>query len=223
MKKWFLSSVIFCLFSLTSCIEIIDDLSININGSGSFKYTVNLSSSKVKINSILALDSLNGNPIPTKEEIKEKIQEFKTRLALQEGIHNVTMEEDFTNYLFKLNCDFDNIAQLQDGIKKAISEVVNHQKNELDTYQWITLSNNSLSRSIPSTLMDQAKKLKGEELELLKQGSYTAITRFEKEVDRFENEASVLSKNKKAVMLRANTHALLKNVDLIKNKIYLIN
>jgi len=223
MKKWFVISVVFCLFSLTSCIEIIDDLSLNANGSGTFKYTINLSSSKVKINSILALDSLNGNPIPSKDEIKDKMQEFKTRLALQEGISNVTMEEDYTNYLFKLNCDFENISHLQDGIKKAISEVIKHQKGELDSYQWISLANNSLSRSIPYTLMDQAKKLKGEELELLKQGSYTSITRFEGDVERFENEASVLSKNKKAVMLRANTHALLKNVDLIKNKIYFEN
>jgi hypothetical protein len=55
--KFFLSALI--LFSFTSCIEIIDDVTVKNDGSGSMKYTINLSASKVKINTILALDSLD--------------------------------------------------------------------------------------------------------------------------------------------------------------------
>lgn len=223
MKKWLVLSLGFCAFMLTSCIEIIDDISINTDGSGIFKYSVNLSSSKVKINSILALDSLDGRPVPSKDEIKSKLMEFKTKLSQQEGIENVVVEEDFTNYIFKISCDFDNINHLQDGVKKTLNDIVKHQKNELDEHQWITWSNNSLSRSVPQVAVEQAKKLKADDMELLKQGTYTSITRFEKEIERYENEAAVLAKNKKAVMLRINTHALIKNVELMKNKIYLVD
>ena len=59
------------LFSFNSCIEIIDDISIKNDGSGTLKYTVNLSSSKIKINSILALDSLEGKKVPSLSEIQE--------------------------------------------------------------------------------------------------------------------------------------------------------
>ena len=51
---------ILLLFLLSSCIEIIDDISMNNDGSGTFKYSINLSQSKVKVNSYLALDSING-------------------------------------------------------------------------------------------------------------------------------------------------------------------
>ena len=54
---------IITVFSISSCIEIIDDLTLNSDGTGSFKYTINLSASKIKINSILALDSLDGKKI----------------------------------------------------------------------------------------------------------------------------------------------------------------
>ncbi len=222
MKKWLILGFSFCTLILTSCIDIIDDLTLNADGSGSFKYSINLSSSKAKINSILALDSLDGKPVPSKDEIKEKVAEFKTRLAQKEGIKNVVIEEDYTNYFFKLHCDFENVGLLQDALKKTISEIVKHEKNTYDEHQWITLTGNSLSRSIPQTIVDQAKKLKREDSELLKQGSYTNITRFEKEIEKFDNESAQLSKNKKALMLRVNTHSLLNNVSLMSNKIYLV-
>lgn len=220
MKKWIVLSLTLCSFVLTGCIEIIDDLTLNADGSGSFKYSINLSSSKVKINSILALDSLDGKPVPSKDEIKQKMFDFKTKLSQKEGVENVSIEEDYTNYIFKLTCNFENVNLLQDAIKKTVAEITNHEKNEFDDHQWIVLSPHSLSRSVPKTIVDQAKKLKTEDIELLKQGSYTAITRFDKEIEKFDNESAQLSKNKKAVMLRTNTHSLIKNVDLMGNKIY---
>lgn len=222
MKKWLILGFSFCALTLTSCIDIIDDLTLNADGSGSFKYSINLSSSKAKINSILALDSLDGKPVPSKDEIRQKVADFKTRLAQKEGIKNVVIEEDYTNYFFKLHCDFENVGLLQDALKKTISEIVRHEKSIYDEHQWIILAGNSLSRSIPQTIVDQAKKLKREDSELLKQGSYTNITRFEKEIEKFDNESAQLSKNKKALMLRVNTHSLLNNVSLMSNKIYLV-
>lgn len=221
MKKWLILSFLSVGLALTSCIDIIDDIALNADGSGTLKYSVNLSSSKAKINSILALDSLDGKPVPSKDEIRQKINDFKTRLAQKEGIKNVVLEEDYTNYFFKLHCDFENVVALQNAIKQTISEIVKHDKNEYDEHQWIVLTGNSLSRSIPQSIVDQAKKLKREDSELLKQGTYTNITRFEKEIDRFDNETAQLSKNKKALMLRLNTYSLLNNAALMSNKIYL--
>lgn len=223
MKKWIFLAFSICLFTLSSCIEIIDDISLNNDGTGTFRYTINLSSSKVKVNSILALDSLDGKPIPSKDEIKAKLTEFQAKLSSQEGIKNVQLEEDLTNYIFKLSCEFQNIELLQSGIKKTLAEIIQHQKNDMDTYQWITWNGNALSRSIPQMAVEQAKILKTEDMELLKQGTYTNITRFENEVEKFENETAVLAKNKKAVMLRVSTYSLIKNVDLMKNKITIVN
>src|SRR5690606_19084744 len=149
--------------------------------------------------------------------------EFQAKLSSQEGIKNVQLEEDLTNYIFKLSCEFQNIELLQSGIKKTLAEIIQHQKNDMDTYQWITWNGNALSRSIPQMAVEQAKILKTEDMELLKQGTYTNITRFENEVEKFENETAVLAKNKKAVMLRVSTYSLIKNVDLMKNKITIVN
>ena len=90
-------------FLSTSCIEIIDDLLIHDDGSGILKYTLNLSSSKVKVNSYLALDSVQGQRVPKIPEIKEKVAAFKKHLSSQKGITNVIIEENYTDFIFKFS------------------------------------------------------------------------------------------------------------------------
>ena len=68
----------------------------------------------------------------------------------------------------------------------------------------------------------QTKKLKSEDIELLKQGNYTSITRFERLVDRFENDNAILSKNKMAVMIKTNPYLLSQSYNLLENTIYLV-
>ena len=50
MRKGLLLLFVSTLTLLTSCVEIIDDLTLNLDGSGKLRYNLNLSSSKVKIN-----------------------------------------------------------------------------------------------------------------------------------------------------------------------------
>jgi hypothetical protein len=82
------------LLFLSSCIEIIDDVQMNNEGSGSFKYTINLSASKVKITSILALDSLDGKKVPSRTEITDRISAISKKLASKSGISNVSIDPD---------------------------------------------------------------------------------------------------------------------------------
>jgi hypothetical protein len=74
IKILFVLSLLFCL---SSCIELIDDITIHANGTGTLKYSINLSSSKVKVHSMLALDSLNGIKMLNQSELQLKITQFK--------------------------------------------------------------------------------------------------------------------------------------------------
>lgn len=214
-------TVALILFGFTSCIEIIDDISINNDGSGTLKYTINLSSSKVKINSILALDSLEGQRVPSIDEIKEKIASFKKKLEAKPGISNVVIESNFTDFLFKLQCDFTNVTALQTAMREVIEEE-SKEKNipELD-HIWLSWDGQKMVRSIPEITVKKTKELKTEDVELLKQGTYTSITRFQRSVEKFDNPAAMLSKNRMAVMIKTNPYALTQNSNILENTIYL--
>ena len=209
------------LLSFNSCIEIIDDISIKNDGSGTLKYTINLSSSKIKINSILALDSLDGRKIPTIADIEEKILSFKKKLEGKPGMSNVTFDYNFTDYIFKLQCDFTNVTALQTALKEVIQEE-SKEKNIPELEQaWLNWDGSKMVRSIPEITVKKTKDFKQEDIELMKQGNYTSISRFERTVDKFSNPSATLSKNKMAVMIRTNPYALTQNSKILENTIYL--
>lgn len=213
-------AISFCLLTLTSCIELIDDLTLNSDGSGRFKYTINLSSSKPEVTSLLALDSIDGYKIPKVPELKLKITQFEKQMLLQPGISNVKIESDWENYIFKFSCDFDNLDNLQKAFKVSINDMELSYKLNYET-NWISWTGKSLTRDIPSIVTDQlinSRYIKEDELKL---GKYTSISRFDKEVIRFDNKSSQISKSKKAVMIQTDLNSLLLQPDKLDDKIYI--
>lgn len=209
------------LFSLGSCVEIIDDLSVKSDGSGTFKYTVNLSSSKVKINSLLALDSLDGKKVPSISEIREKIDHYKNRLEKKEGLSNIKVDANFTDFILKFQCDFNDIQDLQ----KAVREIVAEDNKDWDVKEsdqhWLTWDGSKLTRSIPPLPEKASNRIKKEDAESLKKGNYISITRFDRPIEKFENPLGQLSANKLAVMIKTNPYSLSQNTELLENTIYL--
>lgn len=222
MKTRFTFLLLGLIFTLSSCIEIIDDLTLNADGSGTFKYNVNLSSSKVKVNSILALDSLDGKKVPSLEEIKQRIDKIAQELRAQPGITQVVVDADYTDFILRLSFDFTSLNALQDGVKAVIRlESGDKPLNQMD-HEWVSFDENTLRRSIPQLKVTQSKQLDDADRELLKKGSYTAITRFGKEIESYSNEQAMLSKNLKAVLLRTDPYSLMQDPSLLDNTIKLV-
>ena len=213
---------VFCLLVFQSCIEIMDELTIHDDGSGTLKYAINLSSSRVKVNSILALDSLDGKKVPSIEEIKTKVSLFKKTLSLQNGVSNISISENYVDFIFKFECDFVSIDLLQEGLRKSFSLVLNDKPILVSDFYWLFWDSKVLERSVPSIATNKLNGITENDLSLLKTGTYTSITRFDRGVERFENPLSKLSKDKKALMLRTDTYSLKEKHSLLENTIYLI-
>ena len=219
MKKIFWC--ILFIFSFSSCIEIFDEISLKNDGSGTFSYKINLSSSKIKVNSILALDSLDGAKVPSINEIKDKINKYKELISKKEGISNVKTETNFNDFILKFQCDFTSVVALQKAIKEVFEEESKSKTiKELET-NWLVWENNKLTRSIPSITQDFTSRLKREDLEALKNGKYFSISRFEKPIEKFDNPQSIVSPNKLNILVKNSTYSLIKNLKLLENTIYL--
>jgi hypothetical protein len=208
---------IFLLFSLSSCIELLDDIKINSDGSGTFKYTINLSSSKLKTESILALDSLDGNRVVKKPQLISMIETFKTELSLQPGIRNVVVTYDFETFIFKLSCDFDNVLDLESAITKSLEKSMNLEFKNYESM--ISINASEINRVTPNIVTDQITKSNYLNMDLLKTGTYTTITRLDKPVVSNSNELAKVSKSGQSVMVRVSCYELLKNTQILNNKI----
>jgi hypothetical protein len=200
-----------------------DELTIHDDGSGTLKYAINLSSSRVKVNSILALDSLDGKKVPSIEDIKTKVSLFKKTLSLQNGISNISISENYVDFIFKFECDFTSIDLLQEGLRKTFSITLNDKSILASDFSWLFWDSKVLERSVPSIATNKLNGITENDLSLLKTGTYTSITRFDRGIERFENPLSKLSKDKKALMLRTDTYSLKEKHSLLENTIYLIS
>lgn len=96
--KWILFSLI---LTLTSCIELVDDLTINSDGSGQWTFTINASESKTKVEAIFSLDSLNGRRIKKPDELEAEL--------ISSGAQ---IKKDNTNHIYRITFKFDSIQQL---------------------------------------------------------------------------------------------------------------
>ena len=127
-----------------------------------------------------------------------------------------------TDFIFKFECNFTNIDLLQEGLCKTFLIISNDDKISESEFSWLSWDSKVLKRSIPSIATDKLQRITKNDLVLLKTGSYTSITRFDRGVERFENPLSKLSKDTKALMLRTDTYSLKEKHSLLENTIYLI-
>lgn len=201
MKNLFL--VLCSVFFLSSCFEIIEEIDLNSDGSGALTYTLNLSQSKTKINSIMLLDSLNGHKIPDKSLIRSKISEVLVKIKSAEGLSNVKSSQDFDNYIFTFSCNFKDAEALNKASEyiKESYNIKDPNLNSSDHFSYNT-SSKTFRRKGDYKGKAEPKEMQGEEFAGLDNAEFTAIYRFDQEVKSASNSNAKISPNNKAVMLK---------------------
>lgn len=221
MKRFVLVlSVVSLLLGLNSCVDIFDEIILHTDGSGTYKYTINLSASKVKINSVLALDSIDGQRVPKLPEIKEKIALYKQKLEDKDGISNVKVDANYDDFVFKFSCDFSNVTALQNAVREIVKEESKDKNDPIFNETWLSWNGEELVRSIPN-FKSPINRLKAEDQESLKNGKYISVTRFDKPVSKCDNPQAQINPSKTAVMVKSSTHAVTANPSILKNTITL--
>lgn len=219
LKK--IALLVISLLLFTSCFEIIEEITLHKNGSGTISITLNLSQSKSKIASIMLMDSINGFPIPSKSEITNFVTNTTKTIRNTSGVSNVKSKLDLANFILNFSCDFENVHALNQVIasfgdrKERIK--INNQKHF--TYN---TSIPYFSRSYHYNLSKEFSKIKTIDKNVLKESSYTTIYRFDQEIISTSNPLSKIAPNKKAVLIKVSGTDMLTGKQSIKNNIQLI-
>lgn len=220
------SLLLFSVLLCTSCFDILEEISLKADGSGSVLLTVNMSKSRTKLASIMLLDSVNGYKVPSEDDINESLKDVISHLEKTEGITNIKQTKDFDNYIFSVSCDFKNIASLNGITKDLIRKQNTTGKTNFNTTNFSYDSNSNVFER--HFRYDQSIKksfyyLKKEDRKVFNDASFVSIYRFENTVKTVSNSSSKISPNKKAVMLKLNAMSLILGEKSIQNKIQLNN
>jgi hypothetical protein len=198
--------------SFTGCIEIIEDLTINTDRSGAYKLTINLSASKMRVKSLMSMDSLRGKKIPGESDIKNAVRELVSFLNTQKGLSDAKSDINFDDLICKFSVQFQTLEDLQRGIHAFSSEKLDEP---IDFFAVFELSSSRFKRNGIRELIDEdwVQKIDKEDLEQLKESSLVLITRFDKPLEETEQLSVAISKNKLAGMFKTNL------LDIIQHKV----
>lgn len=218
MKRY----LFFILFSLScvlfsSCFQLIEEIAMNTDGSGSFTLTANLSQSRSKLASVMLLDSINGYKVPSKREIQKKIEEASTTLRGVKGISNVSHSVDFDKYILTIRFSFQHVANLND-ITALIFDKLAIKAANSSSYSYHTGSKTFMRHYTPNLqAKSEYQKLKQADKAIFENATYTNIYRFDHPVIKQSNNRAKVAASKKAVMLQCGV------LDLIEGKINISN
>ncbi|WP_298504380.1 hypothetical protein [uncultured Maribacter sp.] len=217
-------SLFLCISLCTSCFEILEEIKLNKDGSGTIMVTLNMSKSKTKLASLMLLDSINGYKIPSEDEIDESFKDVLYHLEKTPGISNIKKTKDFENYVFTISCDFKNVDNVNGIFKDLIKK---QNKNNYTNFTTTNLSYNTSTNVFRRhfTYDDAIKKsfnnLKTEDRKVFDDASYTCIYRFENKVKNVSNTNAKVAPNKGAVFLKIDALSLILGEKNVENKIEL--
>lgn len=212
--------LIFCLFTLSGCFEIVEQLFLKADGSGDFQLVLNLSKSKTRLNSIMKMKTINGHDVPSREDIKYRLSEIEKTVTKTPGISNVKTVADFDNFIISLSCNFKNVARLNDGVKNIYVKENAGAKAPEKIYEY---NAGVFERLNKYSFKDDYKKLSNADREIFATANYTAVFKFESSVSAASNKETKIAPSKKAVMLKLNALDVINEKRSIENKINLTN
>lgn len=202
---------------LSSCFEVIEEISMKNDGTGDVVLTINLSQSKTKVSSVMLLDSVQGYKVPSKQKIQQELNEAVAYLRKSEGISNVKSTNDFNNYIATVSFSFKDVSNINNITKNILTQQKIKATNTSSyTYNKATRTFSRKYQAIGTAKME-FNKLKAKDKAVFNGATYTSIYRFESPVTSSTNPASNVSKSKKAVMLKSSI------MDLINGKINVSN
>ncbi len=222
LRKLVTFLLLLCLPVLfSSCFEIIEEINLNTDGSGTMVITVNLSQSKTKVASILLMDSINGYKVPQKADIQREINAAVANLKTMPGISNVKSSTDFNNYIASISFSFKDVSNVN-NISKKILEAQKLKSTNISTYSY-NKATGTFAREYKyyAAAKTEYNKLKKEDKEIFKTATYTGIYRFQAPIARHNNQLAKVSKSQKAIMHKCSMMELINGSVSLSNQIQL--
>jgi len=201
-------------FLFISCLDIVEEFDLNEKKGGKVTYTFNLSQSKIKINTLLKLDSIKGFRIPKLNEVEQKLSEAVKELKTKKGISNASYSVNHTDYIYTLSISFSSIANLDNAIQEMSYWKFSSWK---PTKKFYELNNNVFEKNIELIDLTAQQEIEiKKNKETLQQGNYTFVLRSKNLLATKSPSDLNISGNKKAVMLRKSSYDVINNGELTK-------
>ena len=216
--------LLFVGFILPGCFEVVEEISMNADGSGEITITINASQSRAKLKSVMLMDSINGRKVPSREEISREILTAKNKLNSLDGISQVQTTINHDQFTYSITARFANVTALNKAINYLAETSIKDRNLPVNYKQFDNYSYQSGTFKRLEPAGDRAaqyNKASKADKEVIEDANYTCVYKFPWEIKSVSNPKALISKSKKNVMLRMNMKELASGKGHIRNTIQL--
>ncbi|MEO9533684.1 MAG: hypothetical protein ABJG68_01695 [Crocinitomicaceae bacterium] len=220
MMKSIRTILLFCItLVLTSCFEIIEDVQVNQDGSGSLKYIVNFSQSSSKIKSLMLAGEVDGKKIPTEDELLKDFEKICNTTKKAKGISEVAYSSDFDNYIFTYSAKFTSLK----NVNAAIDSVKSDRGEEQLGFEYFNFdaSTKTFKRQGDDMIEKLRAKMTSSQQLIFTGATYTCLYRFYTEISNVKPVGASLSASKKNCFKKLYMSSFVWNGKLIDQEIHL--
>lgn len=188
------------LFVFAGCFELIEEMTLNNNGSGTYQITYDMSGSKDMINMMRSFTE------GTEDDITASFGGFDDGLEDIEnnpGISNAEIIADSVNYVFTLKFDFDSITSLNNVLAEILTD---DQGGGIAAFSY---DGNELVRNHATDLKsmlindeDDDPQFEAMMIQQYKDVSFTTIYHFNKRVRSMSNDIAEIKNNGRSVEMK---------------------
>ncbi len=104
-------------FFFVSCLDVVEEIELNEAKGGKAIYTINMSQSKIKLRTLMKLDSIEGHKIPKHYEIEHYITATVDELKSKEGITAASYSINKEDFIYTLTIHFQSVKALNSAIQ----------------------------------------------------------------------------------------------------------
>lgn len=207
MKRFAYTLLSLMLISLSSCLEITEQVRMHENGSGQFTFTVDMSEAKPVLDMVKGFSD-SANPDEVSSDLKTGMEDAQKRLESVKGIHQPTLVRSKDGLLSGITFEYDNV----EALNKAINVVQN--SNSKTQEQYFSWNGKQLHRLNTLKMENELKSKTGNDFqgldltvngkslkELMSSMVYRTEYIFDKPVKGVSNSSATLSADKRKVTL----------------------
>ncbi len=204
-------------FTLISCLDVVEEFDFEKNKSGKVTYTFNLSQSKLKLNTLLKLDSVNGFRVPKLDEVEQKMAEVVKEIKTKAGIKTASYSVNNSDFIYTISISFSSIKHLDNALRDLSYWKYSKWKPSENLYE---MQDNTFEKDIELLEFNAQQKSEiDKNSEMLKQGKYTFVLRSKDFLEAKLPKDLKLSGSETAVMLRKNMLEIANNDKASKMRI----
>ncbi len=218
MKKLGQLCIFLLCISLTSCFELVEQISVNEDGTGEMTVTLNMFESKKKLQTFLeAPESMHGYNAPDQAEVEAFFESVVATVSEVEGISNVKSDIYYEDFIFSISGSFDNVSAMGEAVKKFTSGMSKGMVNLKNEYQY---EEGIFKRTFESPYKaENYKEIPMMQRVILESAKMISVYRFEKEITGMTSADTQLSTDKKEARFESSLSDIVSGSKTINNEI----